>query len=129
MIETFQTDLRFDLVIIINVLEQFQNAHGVFSKILELLEPGGTLIYHDRKYLAQKIVRLAKTANDVGHPLRVDQSLVDSFLTQNLEARMRVEYFGVREFCGVRFKEAEIYCVGEKKSVRIHESAVRRPGF
>lgn len=115
MIETFHTDLRFDLVIMINVLEHCQNAHGVFSKILELLEPGGTLIYHDRMYSAQEVLKLAQITYDAGHPLRVDQSLVDSFLAQNFESCMRAEYFGEREFCGVHFKEAEVYFVGIKK--------------
>lgn len=114
MVETYQTDQRFDLVVVINVLEHCQDALKVFTKIDEILLPGGVFVYHDRIYHAQEVKRRSEIVYDAGHPLRVDQSIVEGFLV-HFEMLMRAEYLVDAEFRGLRNSHYELYYVGQKK--------------
>jgi SAM-dependent methyltransferase len=115
MIEAFQPNVRFDLVVMVNVLEHCQDAEAVLAKIVELLEPGGVLVYHDRMYRAADLQRLMTVLYDAGHPLRVDQSVIEEFLTRHFEALSRAEYFTEQEFHGLRYQDTSLYYTGIKR--------------
>lgn len=115
MIESFQTDQRFDLVVMINVLEHCQDALAVLAKIDEILLPGGLLVYHDKLYHAQEVQALLQRLYDAGHPLRVDRSVVDEFLNRRFRSWMRAEYWVETEFRGAPLSYAELYYIGQKQ--------------
>jgi SAM-dependent methyltransferase len=115
MIEEYQVQERFNLAVMINVIEHCQNVFTIFQKISDLLLPGGTFVFHDRLYNARKLEELTKNLYDAGHPLRVDQSVIHEFLKTNFETIMSREMEVSREFKGVIWKETELFFIGEKK--------------
>ena len=116
MIETFQTDLQFDFVVMMNVLEHCQDALAVFDKIKELLLPGGILVFRELLFHADEVKRLSAILYDAGHPLRVDQSVIDGFL-QDFKPLMRAEYYVRREFRGLHLQDHELYYIGLRQGI------------
>lgn len=112
MIESFKIDTRFDLVILINVLEHCQNAEAVFSKIRQILSPEGIFVFGDVLYEARDVKRFAKKTYDAGHPLRVDRRIIDKFLSSCFIPLMRSEYLVERKFHGVPLRYYELYFMG-----------------
>jgi SAM-dependent methyltransferase len=115
-IEAFETTARFDLVVMINVLEHCQDARAVLAKIDEILAPGGIFVYHDKMYDAGTVRDLMTVLYDAGHPLRVDHSLVDSFLEARFSPLLRAEHPAHSEFRGVRLDYGELYFIGRRSS-------------
>jgi SAM-dependent methyltransferase len=116
MIETFEADAPFDVVVMINVLEHCRDAHAVFARIDAMLAPGGIFLYHDKMYDAAGVRELLAVLYDAGHPLRVDHSVVDSFLEPRFEPLLRREHPVVEEFRGVRLDHRELYFIGRKRT-------------
>ena len=114
MIETYETNKSFDLVVMINVLEHCRSAATVFEKIDQILLPDGIFVYHDKMYKAAEVERLSSVRYDAGHPLRVDQSMIEGFLNKHFEPLMRAEYLVHDEFHGLHMSYREIYFVGQK---------------
>jgi SAM-dependent methyltransferase len=114
MIETYETNKNFDLVVMINVLEHCQNAAAVLKKVDQILLPEGIFVYHDKMYKAAEVERLLSVSYDAGHPLRVDQSMIEEFLSKHFEPLMRAEYLVHAEFHGLRTSYREIYFIGQK---------------
>jgi SAM-dependent methyltransferase len=111
MIETYETDLQFDFVVMINVLEHCQDAAKVFEKVLELLSPGGIFVFADVKYEAKKVLQISSITYDAGHPLKVDHSIIDQFLDKQFDILMRAEYRQEMKFRGVY---DETYFIGKR---------------
>jgi len=118
MIETYTPDQRFDLVVMINVLEHCRDAEAVLAQLDALLEPGGVLVFHDKLYRAEAVQRLLQMLYDAGHPLRVDRSVLDEFLGRHFTPWMRAEYTVHSEFRGVALDYAELYFIGQKLLAR-----------
>lgn len=114
-IETFHSNERFDLVVMVNVLEHCQDAEVVLNKILALLKPNGVFVYADKQYTADEIQRLSTLIYDVGHPLHVDQKVIEQFLGEYFEPLLRVEYGADRDFRGVKMHNTELYFIGMRK--------------
>jgi SAM-dependent methyltransferase len=116
MIEEFDTEQKFDLVAMINVIEHCQDARKVFSKIDEILMPGGILVFHDNLYDAETVEILSKSLYDVGHPLRVDRSITVDYLEANYLPLMNDEYKQKDSFHGIDIERSELYFIGRRKS-------------
>jgi SAM-dependent methyltransferase len=115
-IESYETAARFDLVVMINVLEHCRDADIVLARIDEILSPGGILVFHDKEYDAEAVRRLAGVLYDAGHPLRVDRSVVDSFLSARFAPLLRAEHPVHEEFRGVPIDYAELYTIARKNA-------------
>jgi SAM-dependent methyltransferase len=114
MIETYTPTERFDLMVVINVLEHCQDAALALERINALLQPGGLLVFHDRLYQAHQVARLLEQLVDVGHPLRVDRSVIEDFLKNSYRTLFRDLRRVQREFLGVHWDEDELYTIAEK---------------
>jgi len=115
-IESFETTERFDLVVMVNVLEHCHDAYAVLAKIDEILAPGGVFVYHDKMYDAVGIGRLMAAVYDAGHPLRVDQSVVDAFLQARFTPLFRAVHPVHQEFRGLRLDHEDLYYIGRRNS-------------
>lgn len=106
---------KFDLVVMINVLEHCFNAHEIFRRVRKLCHPGTLFVFHDRLYRAAEVKREVMARFDAGHPLRVDESVILRFLHNSFRAlidrRVNVE----DEVAGITLTEPGIYFVGEFK--------------
>jgi SAM-dependent methyltransferase len=114
MIEAYQIDLQFDLVVMINVLEHCQDADKVFAKVLEIVKPGGIFVFADTLYEADEIRRLMPVIFDAGHPLKVDRRVVERYLLNNFEPLMQADYVSKRVFHGVQLVNHHHYFIGER---------------
>ena len=85
-IESFKPTTKYDLCIMINVIEHCMNIDQIFERILEMTKPGSYFIFADKVYDAKEEAELAIVKFDAGHPIRVDYSVIDSFLKHNFNA-------------------------------------------
>lgn len=114
-IEDYVVEHSFDLVVMVNVLEHCRDARAVFQRVVEMVEPGGMLVFHDVLYAAAQLEQLAAALYDAGHPLRVGSEIVDSFLRQHFDTLMRGEYLVKHQFRGMNTNRHELYFVGRRK--------------
>lgn len=82
-IEEFEPTKKYDLVVIINVLEHCFDTDQIFKKILDMLKPGAVLVFEDKLYSAQHIK--PQELYDAGHPLRIRQEVIKEFLHSNFK--------------------------------------------
>jgi len=113
-IEAFDTDQKFDLAVMINVLEHCMDAEKVFNKILSLLAPGGVFIFHDKLYDDTFIAQTSKQIYDVGHPLRVTGKMIEGFLGSNFRTLHRKKFEDRSSFHGVEWTTQYLYFIGDK---------------
>ena len=115
MIEAFQTPEKFDLLVMINVVEHCLDADAVLAKVSSLLAPGGIFVFGDRLYDAPAVQQLASVLYDAGHPLRVDRSVINGYLAGGFDPLFRAEYRFDQTFHGVRQAGDELYFIGAKR--------------
>lgn len=113
-IEDYATEHRFDLVVMINVIEHCRDVNLVLEKIDRLLEPGGFLVFHDRPWKPEALEPTLATLYDAGHPLRVGRNVIDEFLDRRFAPLSRVEVAD-EEVEGVRLPRTALYFIGRKK--------------
>jgi len=70
------TSAAYDTLISINVLEHVQNAFSYLTGLHGALRPGGLLIFHERFYGDDTIIR-----GDAYHPVRIKRHVLDTFLS------------------------------------------------
>lgn len=114
-IEEMSLDKKFDLVIIINVIEHCYNVNLVFNNILSIMPQGSYLVFHDKYYEYKKVKNSVKNVYDAGHPLRVDKNIINNFLESNFK-----EIYKRLSLINVRVEDFEdssevIYFIGQKK--------------
>ena len=79
-VEQFQPEARYDLVVMLNVIEHCYNVPVIFRKIWDMTRPGGIMLFHDRYFDHAKVAAGAGRSFDTAHPLKVDRKLVNAFL-------------------------------------------------
>ena len=80
-IEEMPTDGKYDLIIIINVIEHCYDINLVFDNILKISSPNTILVFHDKYFDNQQVRQhLQGHYYEAGHPLLVDRKVIDKFL-------------------------------------------------
>lgn len=83
-IEEMPTHSRYDLVVIINVIEHCFDIDLVFQNITKIAAPNAILVFHDKYYSHENVSELtAGHYYEAGHPLMVDRHIVDGFLAKH----------------------------------------------
>jgi SAM-dependent methyltransferase len=114
-IEDFHTDHRFDLLVMINVIEHCRDLDAVLRKIDELLLPGGTFVFHDKFMSAAGVRATVEEVYDAGHPIRVQRGTLDAFLDPRFDVEYRAEFRDTDEFGGRQFDTTSVYFVGRRR--------------
>jgi SAM-dependent methyltransferase len=112
-LETTSVQGPFDLIVMINVLEHCQNASTVFEKIKSLSKKGTVFIFHDRLYSHEEIHRLNSEIYDAGHPLRIEDKVLVSFLRENFKTLYWKEFVSERFFHEVKIPDHDLYFIGQ----------------
>ncbi|UCE07158.1 MAG: glycosyltransferase [bacterium] len=110
-IEKFSAREKFDLVVIVNVLEHCYSLTKVFECILSITAPNGTLLFHDKLIPDCNVTEFVHTVYDTGHPLRVAEGLIFRFLNQNYDTLFQRQ-IPVKTAFG---KLDSLYFIGQKK--------------
>lgn len=95
-IELFETNMKYDCVLINNVLEHCFDIPSIFNKILSLLKPKAILIFSDVCFLKENIQILSEKTYDAGHPIRISKDTIDLFLN-NFEPIFTKDFYGLYE--------------------------------
>ena len=111
-IEQFQPQARYDLVVMLNVIEHCYNVPVIFRKIWDMTVPGGLVLFHDRYFDHAQVVAEAERTYDAAHPLKVDRKVIDGFIGRFEEVFFRfITTLGQAEFSGIG---DQVYFVGCK---------------
>jgi SAM-dependent methyltransferase len=84
-IEELPPGQRYDLVVMINVIEHCYDLRKIFAAILELLPDGGIFVFSDKYFDHEGVASFVRTYYDAGHPLRVDRGVLSEFMQRNFE--------------------------------------------
>lgn len=76
-IERWQTEQRFDTLVMVNTLAHCYDAAEIFKVIRRVLKPGGVLVFHEvpQVYMPLELY-------DVGHPLSLTKAALGEFLSE-----------------------------------------------
>ncbi|MGN6370808.1 MAG: class I SAM-dependent methyltransferase [Phycisphaerae bacterium] len=77
---------RYDLVVMMNVIEHCFDVQKIFEKILAITAPGAIFVFHDAIYDADKTASVVKGHYyEAGHPLMVAFPLLQAFMKDHFE--------------------------------------------
>ena len=93
-IESLNINIKYDCVLINNVLEHCYDINLIFKKIIDILNKNGILIFSDVCFSKSSIEELVEKTYDAGHPIRVSKNSIDLFL-QNFISLYNKEYHGL----------------------------------
>ena len=80
-IEEFKTDQKYDLVVMINVLDHCFDIDLIFKKVWGLLKKNGVFLFNERGY-RDGLKKSVEDIYDAGHPIRIsDEYLNDKLKT------------------------------------------------
>ncbi len=84
-IEELSPGQRYDLVVMINVIEHCYDLRRILATILDLLPDGGIFVFSDKYFDHDDVASFVRTYYDAGHPLRVDRRVLSEFMQRNFE--------------------------------------------
>jgi len=79
-IEDFKSEIKYDLVIMNNVLEHCFDIEQIFKNILDMLDTNGVFIFSDIYFSEDDVEKMVYQIYDTGHPIKVSKSHMDIFL-------------------------------------------------
>jgi SAM-dependent methyltransferase len=88
-IETYLTDKKYDLIIMINVLEHCYDVDVIWNKILSMLNPNGIFIFADKFLSVQNIEEFVSSMRDSGHPLRI----TDDYINKKISSTFNTVFY------------------------------------
>ncbi|OGZ18363.1 MAG: hypothetical protein A2V72_01160 [Candidatus Nealsonbacteria bacterium RBG_13_37_56] len=114
-IEEFNCPEKFDLIVMIDVLEHCYDFNKIANKILETSKKGTYFVFQDKFFDINNISGEVLTKYDAAHPLRVRKELLLNFLEENFITLLsKTKYFacsrGERDLSFYGF-----YYIGYKK--------------
>lgn len=82
-IEDLEQDKKYDMVVMINVLEHCFDIPAILEKVNNILSENGCFIYADVQFDKEVVDRLAKTKYNAGHPIRITKEYMNNYLETN----------------------------------------------
>jgi SAM-dependent methyltransferase len=79
-IEEFDTQEKYDMVLINNVLEHCYDINKIFNIIKNILKPNGLLIFSDVYFKNDDANKMVFEIYDAGHPLKLSEEFLISFI-------------------------------------------------
>jgi SAM-dependent methyltransferase len=75
-IEDFEVDQKYDLIVMINVLEHCKDIDLIFQKILEMMHEDSIFLFNDVAYREEDIEKLLSNYWNCGHPIILSQKIL-----------------------------------------------------
>ena len=110
--EDISVSEKFDLIVIINVIEHCYDLDIFFSKVISLLSENGVLIFEDKLYSIDNLKDDVNTVYDAAHPLRVNKEIILDFLKNNFLELYSNTQQNTAELGGKSFLWEDIYFIG-----------------
>jgi SAM-dependent methyltransferase len=97
-IEELDIKNKFDLVVMINVVEHCYDVNKIFRKIMDISRPGSIFVFYDKYFDKNELNERIESWYDAGHPLRVSGDIFDEFLKKNFYALLyKINYFSANK--------------------------------
>jgi SAM-dependent methyltransferase len=93
-IEEFETNNKYDLVIMNNVLEHCYDIKKIFNNILNMLNTNGVFVFSDVYFNESDVERMVYQIYDAGHPIKISKTYMDDFLS-NFNSLYDVDLHGL----------------------------------
>lgn len=81
-IEEFEPKEKYDLVVMINVLEHCFDIPKIFQKILDITKMGGIFVFGDISFPYSSLAQMVVKTYNAGHPIRIDTHYLLNFVSQ-----------------------------------------------
>jgi SAM-dependent methyltransferase len=109
-IEEYSPDRKFDIVVIINVLEHCFDVPLILEKIYDMLSTDGLLIFSEVTISLDNLRSIASSIYDEGHAVRLSTDFIDDFL-RRFQPVFRKDYMGLYN----QPWRHDIYFIGRKR--------------
>lgn len=110
-IEDFVASEKYDLVVLINVLEHCFDIPRVFSVILSSLKPSGIFVFAEDMFSSEAASCVAANQFDCGHPIRLTKNFVESFLSEHFSSLFKNYLYGLYN----QRHRIDLYFIGKRK--------------
>ena len=117
-IEEFNPSEPYDLLVMANVLEHCFDVPAIFRRILQCLKPGGVLVFGDNVFRQEQLGALLANVFDAGHPIRVTEPLITSFLQEGFSELYHQRFYGHYD----QPHRIDLYFIGMKKPSAIQNA-------
>ncbi len=108
--ELWVMERKYDLIVMINVLEHVYNVPKIFANIHNALLPGGIFVFSDVAWKSETIKKMAGTMYNAGHPIRLEEN----YLNAELDGYKQLYYKLVNDYNGDINPIGDIYFIGQK---------------
>jgi SAM-dependent methyltransferase len=112
--EEIETTEKFDLIVMINVVEHCFDLPKIFNNILEKSQKGTIFIFQDKLFQDKDIKYQINQIYDAAHPLRIDYSLFIDFFDANFETKYKRTQTKINKLENEEFMYDEIYYIGQR---------------
>lgn len=106
---------KFDLVVMINVIEHCYDIELMFKKILDMTNKGGIFVFHDKLFSAENVRQNITNRYDAGHPLRADRAEILGFLDGQFDQLYRRFSRVTDGFEDIDLTEEGVYFIGRRR--------------
>lgn len=110
-IEDFTPKRKYNMVVLINVLEHCFDIPKVFEVVLSCLDKRGIFITSEATTTKEHIKHIANNCMDSGHPIRVRDTYYRNFVESNFDIVYKKEFDGLYE----NPYRKDFYYIGAKK--------------
>lgn len=115
-IEEMDTSKKYDLVVMLNVLEHCYDINLIFENIMKISNENTIFIFHDKFFDHKKVSNQIKNSMyEAGHPLLADKSVIENFLDKNFDPLYRKEEIIQHEVNGYDLSYGAIFFAGKIK--------------
>lgn len=105
--------IRYDLVILIKVIEHCYDIQKVLNNILE--NSSGYIVFLDKIYNHNEVLKSSRTIYDAAHPLRVDRKILENLFSKNFHTVFRAVKKNAQIIKKTKLEWDEIAYIGKKK--------------
>jgi SAM-dependent methyltransferase len=114
-IEVMPLNKKYDLIVMINVIEHCYDVNLVFKNILDISDKNSIFVFHDKLYQKDKLIKDLSFIYDAAHPLRVDKKVIETFIKDNFFPLYTRYQDKPLTFCGETFLFEEVFFMGLRK--------------
>ncbi|NLD92983.1 MAG: class I SAM-dependent methyltransferase [Fibrobacter sp.] len=91
-IENIDSELKFDVIVLINVLEHCYDIPLIFNKLYDQLNKNGTIVFSEATIQKDNLEEIVSSIYDVGHSIRLSTEFVEKFL-RKFEQLYRKDFY------------------------------------
>jgi len=113
--ENVPPSVKFDTVVMINVIEHVFDAFSILKRVVDLVKPGGYLLYHDRLWPKYQGVPRSNHREFDLHPIRLKRLAIDAIIDMFDTVFLETDSAEIRRLAQMGICEEAVYFIGRKK--------------